>query len=445
MIKGFHLALIVAFATASLLCVACFVARAETPASAPASVPASAPAAERRVDALLWKVELPVIIRGFGSMAVLNDDLIFFPGRDKIVYAVSRADGQKKWKYDAGYINSPYLQLSGNTLICSTATGYSPITALDAASGKELWQTKDHYFSATVCRTHLVTYQGGDDLERLISLSLKDGAIEWTREVKELAGSDYDYARRSSVRYANGSLLIEMYRGENAESTRWGMIAVNPATGETLWDMTVPDGFSDSSDIVGEQLYAAMLYHKTKTTAVRVCDLKAGRTWTDTPLKIDNAWEVFNGVGIMVVGEILLTGSHAGLAAYDLAGGKLLWRHAPNGDSGKRPDDDGIRMRATYSYASLSNVTVHDGEVIFPVGDGLLALDLKTGKPRWNYVAESFVAGRPIVRDGIVYFKSGGGTISMRGQVIIQGSDTNYLYALDLAKARRLGMSEGKE
>ncbi|MCL2700226.1 MAG: PQQ-binding-like beta-propeller repeat protein [Phycisphaerae bacterium] len=398
-------------------------------------------------DCLLWKTELPVSVWGHRD-TLINDELLFLPGRNQTVFAVKRTDGSVVWEYQADHMNSPRLELAGNTLICSSSSGFCPITALDAATGKERWQTEDRYFPYDAGTTHLLVGQG-DNLQTLIGLSLEDGTVAWRLDVPELFGSQYG-GMHSSV-LTKDAYRLTSYHGENAKSVSWGMAAVDPATGEKQWLLTGPAGPNYVRGGVGDYLYTFTPDPNTQTPAATVYSLKTGKKLEKGPYTVDV--KALTGHGVLVTDKILLSTAYAGLVAYDLASGKELWRYAPYGDldfsvkldGRKMPVEDIKRtraqLRASHSYAVITNITVCDGEVIFPVGDGLLALDLATGKPLWKYPAEEFVGGAMVVRDGVAYFKAGGGQLgNFRGETIIQGAEKTHLYALDLAKARQLGM-----
>ena len=158
-----------------------------------------------------------------------------------------------------------------------------------------------------------------------------------------------------------------------------------------------------------------------------------------------------NGGYIQAVGPRLLYGDPTKLTACDIASGERAWLY-------DLPKDSPIHRAYAgmgHSRAMEGMVTVYDGAAVLSVGNGLLAIDLKTGKPLWRYPMAGIITWGPVVRDGIAYFTADSdvefseGAIGIMPHYLVRlrrSADpkpaTRHVYALDLAKAKQLGVPE---
>ena len=387
-------------------------------------------------ESLLWKIELPD--GGNNSWPVVTDDLVIFHGGDGDVHAITRTDGKQKWThkyktYDdtmCAMCHKPNMALLGDKLIClgTWEIGPGPM-ALDAASGKVLWQSEDHYFD-TIAKDNAIVSVTRDD--EILRLSPEDGTVVWRVKKSELVGSPYVGAY--SLQIAEDVCLIPNSHGEsiNAEKSR-SLVAVELATGKKMWSI---DGHCYIDSIHEGRVYVS--WWETYKNVFRVFDLKTG---TEQEAKLSAA--DIRGCS-KEVGEYLLSNLwySASLKAHDVASGKLVWQYAPRGVGEVLTEWVGI------TYASYSDhrfpVAMYDGAALLIVDDGLLAVDIKTGKPRWKFSMECTNLYGLVVRDGVAYFMDDGHPIvdqrkrDHHGPAHKVPKHKRYLYALDLAKASQL-------
>lgn len=90
-----------------------------------------------RAGKVLWAYENPERSFPFYSSAALGDDFLVVGGRDKMVHALSLADGSLRWKYSAGARVDASPVLVNQRVLAATTGGR--LVALDVRSGKEVW------------------------------------------------------------------------------------------------------------------------------------------------------------------------------------------------------------------------------------------------------------------------------------------------------------------
>ena len=459
-----------------LACVAAVMAAsvwADDATTKPATPPGNAD------DCLLWKTQLPDG-ENHKCFLVGNMAVVYNEGDGKL-HAYTLADGTKTWEFQTGHDRSEPLNMGaiGNLLI-------GHVYVRDGDSKKFLWQmvTLDSATGEVLRRgepgNHYIT-SGGEKLfvnnriDRQISrLSPKDNKVLWTLDWPSAIDGEPEITSLS-LRIIKDLCLINAWHAPDVASRRWRkLLVVETESGNILWELSTPDSnvAHVENTVVGERLYVRLHNdHAMEYLPLKVYELKSGKKLEMTEPR-QKEWERANHYDlktwettITVLGDrIVRYGTHT-LEAYDLATGKRVWKHMMTEMKGE--DDDDLQFDIpleervkkleaaiekakknegkwmTLLYARIRDVWLveHDGAVLLAVEDGLLALDLTTGKPLWKFPMDHVITRGPFVRNGIAYFMTDDGTIP-RGS--IYRTPNRLLYALDLSKAKLLGSPEGE-
>jgi outer membrane protein assembly factor BamB len=289
--------------------------------------------------------------------------------------------GKLAWKYDAGASVS-YAAQSGNRVF--VATNGNRIAALNAATGKPVWQ-----------RT--VTSQLND------SLVIAGGAVV-------IAGENGPYALSA----ATGKQLWSIKTGETdwltaaggvvfigyaaKVSTTGGMTAVDPATGILLWTNPLgklkPGNFWDS-EIGGMPTVAdGHVYTAGDNGYLYGFDVKSGK-----PAKA-GSFGNFGAGSIAAMNGVVYAGANSdkgAVLAVRLATGKKVWE-TDLGKAGFEP------YTATDGHLVYAGTVPHGNTA---AGDSLVALNPADGKKVWGAPVRGGVNQGPYVSGGVVY--TGGG------------------------------------
>jgi outer membrane protein assembly factor BamB len=158
-------------------------------------------------------------------------------------------------------------------------SGHS-LHALDLATGMELWVYTDTYasketgtlFSSVAIdpNTRIAYYGSGDG--RLYAVDTRTGRGVWSDLLGEPSVGSFTW---SSPLLVNGKVYIGIASHDNQPCVRGGLVALNPATGVTIWShYTVPDGRLGGS--VWSSLTADLDAHEIIATTATPCDLPQG-------------------------------------------------------------------------------------------------------------------------------------------------------------------------
>jgi outer membrane protein assembly factor BamB len=205
--------------------------------SAAFSVPATWP----EQLTLKWKVEVGT---GYAAPITIGDRVFAFSrqGEDEVMRALDAATGKTVWetKYNATYKPNPAATGKHGTGPKSTPTyadgrlfslGMSGIvTAFDATSGKQLWQTSKPAvetlyhtaMSPLVDGNLVIVHVGGHNAGALTAFDVRTGAVKWSWN-----GDGPAY----------GSPIVSALGGTRQviTMTQDNLVSVSAATGELLW------------------------------------------------------------------------------------------------------------------------------------------------------------------------------------------------------------------
>ncbi len=261
---------------------------------------------------LLWKTPLP---GGTSGRAIFDDGQVVVGSDGGEVVSFAGATGEVKWRYSVPGAVVAAPEVSGDTLL--VVDGTNAIYALDRRSGAWRWQYRREapgrfalYGEAppTVVggRVHVGFSDGV-----LVTLSSKDGAVLWTRDLAPEAEQFEDIDARAVV--IDGTLY--------AASVAGGLYALRPATGEVVWTRTV-------RGVVVMRGYHGDLFAGIDQGAIVRIDPETGRARWRVKLPEHDG----SPTAIEPMGKLLAVSTATGaLRLIDARSGRPVWHFAPGG------------------------------------------------------------------------------------------------------------------
>jgi len=282
-----------------------------------------------------WKVPVGL---GYATPVVVADRVYMFSrqGDNEVLAALDAATGKEIWafKYAAPFTISPAAArhekgpkstptFADGRLFTLGMTGV--VTAVDAASGRQLWQKPGTQpqplyhtgMSPLVDRGLMIVHVGGHNQGALTAYDVKTGLVKWRWD-----GDGPGYGSPIAVD-VDGTRQIVTLSQEN-------IVGVSAATGELLWKRPFSTPFTQNA-------ITPILYSQTVivsgldqgVSAFRI--VKKGAAWTT-----ENLWEntqvslyMANGV---IVNDTLVSLSHKNSGqffALDAKTGRTIWTSAP--------------------------------------------------------------------------------------------------------------------
>lgn len=330
-----------------------------------------------------WKVEVGT---GYATPLVAGSRLYLFSrqGDREVMSALDAGSGKVLWQtgYPVSFtMNSAAVRhgqgpkstpaLADGRLYSIGMTGV--VTAFDAASGKQLWQKPgsdtvpmytSHAFSPIVDRGLVIFHVGGHDKGALTAYDANTGAVRWS-----WTGDGPGY----------GSPVVADIGGTRQviTNTQMKLVGVDAALGTPLWELPfASSNFTNALTpiVVGQHVIIAN--NVKPTTAIRVT--REGGRWATTV-----AWENMEAQfarmsNAVVSGSVIfgLTGRNSGqYFALDAASGKTLWTSEPRqannasiaraGETIFSLEEDGelvVFRRTGTAYAPVKRYQVADSE-----------------------------------------------------------------------------------
>lgn len=285
---------------------------------------------------LKWKVDVGI---GYSAPIIVGDRVYAFSrqGEDEVMRALDAASGKVVWetKYSATYKPNPAATRTHGTGPKSTPTfadgrlytlGMSGIvTAFDAASGKQLWQkpkpeVEPLYHTAMsplVDRGLVIVHVGGHSNGALTAFDARTGDVKWSWH-----GDGPAYGSPIAVDLGGTRQVITM--------TQDNLVGVAAATGELLWKRpyTVRSTRNAATPIVHNEIIIVSGLGMP-ITGFKV--VNRGGQWTSEDIWVNNDAGMDMSTG--VVGENTLYGfSHRNSGQYfaiDANTGQTLWLSEP--------------------------------------------------------------------------------------------------------------------
>jgi outer membrane protein assembly factor BamB len=327
------------------------------------ALPGTITCLDAKTGALLWNYTSTGT--GFGSLTVSGG--VLYAGGNNYAYsrggsndnglliAFDASTGKVLWSYTApdrtrfDYINplvkDGIVYAISSCLSEQDSSWQGTVLALDASSGKELWNYKS-----------LSDFNGiaAGDQCLYVSSSFADTT---------------NYVNSQNV---NGKI----YQG--------GITALNLGDGAKTWDYPTDDTINSLAFINGT------LYAVSDGANVYSFDATNGRV----------IWSYTAGISLgnlIDTSDYLYVGSSAGVYCLDKTSGRVIWNYAENSyaqsSSTKPTFADGRIYVGWNGPTSFAPTTQHN----------LYALDAESGQRLWNYTLPNVISNAPIVEGGVVY------------------------------------------
>ena len=295
-----------------------------------------------------WKVE---IVTGYATPLIVGNRVYQFSriGDNETMTALDAASGKVVWQagYPATFAMNPATKQHGpgpkSTPVFFNGRLYSIgmtgiVTAWDAASGKQVWQKPatgpemlytTHAFSPVVDAGRVIFHVGGNDKGALTAFDLNTGAVVWS-----WTGDGPGYASPMVATIDGVRQIIT--------PTQVKIVGVDAATGALLWERPMVHQFVSNSItpiVSGQTVIVAGTGPLFAFALARRADKwTTEQIWENTELPLRYATPVVSGD--MLVG---LSGRNSGqYYAIDARTGKTLWtsdgRQAPHASLARSGD-----------------------------------------------------------------------------------------------------------
>lgn len=306
-----------------------------------------------RSVATVWKADVP--LPGWGS-PVLWGGRVFLSGADakqREVYAFDAKTGSLVGRTPVPILNAKFK--------ASEDAGFAPATV--AADAKHI----------------VATFVNGD-----VAGFDHAGKRLWSRTFGPLE-NEYGYA--SCPILVGGKAILQIDQGTSPEDGRSKLVALNPSTGKTVWEVKRPVSSAWSSPIAAAVSGKPVLI-VCGNPLVIAYDLATGK-------------EIWRAEGM--AGEVAASATFGdGCVFVAQSGGQAMALRA----------SDGKQVWANYELAlpDAPSPSYANGLLFFASGDGTLtALDAKTGKIVWEEPTGKPVRSSPLIADGkLLLFGSDG-------------------------------------
>jgi outer membrane protein assembly factor BamB len=279
-----------------------------------------------------WKVEVG---SGYATPLVVGNRIFMFArqGENEVMSALDAATGKVLWQtsYPASFTMQKAAARHGpgpkSTPVFANGRLYSigmtgVVTAYDAATGKQLWQKSGsttvpmyttHSFSPLVERGVVVFHVGGHNEGALTAYDVNTGDVKWSWR-----GDGPGYGSPIVADFAGTRQIVTITQGK--------LVSVDAASGALLWerDFASPNFTNSITPIVyGQTLIVGS--GNIPTTAISVT--KQGNQWATATVweNADGPVRMSNGV---IVRDMLFSLSTRNMGQYfsvDAKTGKTLW------------------------------------------------------------------------------------------------------------------------
>ncbi len=220
-----------------------------------------------KTGALVWKAQAT---HAMWSRPVSDGTLLYAGSMDHHVYAFKQNSGAQVWKSDdlGGALVGDVALSPKNVLYIGTLS--SKMAALDAASGKTLWQTpsKGWAWADPLIAGDLVIFS---DLEGYIyALDAASGTIKW--QVQPDTGANRAITAAPVV--VENTLYVASHAGV--------LYAIDLTTGVVSWNKTIGGKIYSDLALNGDHILIAPMEF---TSALVSVDLQGNVSWNYTPAK----------------------------------------------------------------------------------------------------------------------------------------------------------------
>jgi outer membrane protein assembly factor BamB len=345
-----------------------------------------------------WRVEVG---DGYATPVVVGDRVYAFArqGANEVMQALDAASGKSLWqqRYPAPVTMNPAAQAHGpgpkSTPTFATGRLFTLgmggiVTAFDAASGKIVWQKPagsvlplfGTALSPLVDRGLVIVHVGGHNQGALTAFDPATGAVKWTWN-----GDGPSYASPIAADIDGVRQVIAQ--------TQDNIVGVSGTDGRLLWRRPFTTEFTQNiitPIVIGNTVLIAG--YQKPTAAFRV--VKSGEQWRTEDAWQNEATSLYMANGV-VIGDALFGLSHRNRGQYfllDVKTGKTLWNGMPR----------------QAENASIS----HAGNIVFSLeDDGDLIVGRVTGSKfdevRRYKVSNSATWAQPAISGSRIFVKDG--------------------------------------
>jgi outer membrane protein assembly factor BamB len=275
---------------------------------------------DRKSGSLLWRLDLKNGVEG-GVQSI--GERLYFGSSDGFFYCVALANGKTIWSAPANAETlAPPTVESG---VVYFQTGADIVFALDAETGKQLWQYNRQVTTSLSIRASTRPVIAGENLlvgfsdGVLVSLRKRDGGLLWERKL----------GRGSRFRDVDATPVVDgatVY----VSSFDAALYSLKLETGEVNW--SVEDGGYVPVTLGRDQL-ADRLFYATATGKIVALDKHTGKKLLTIPVRHGIATQPVIYKGFLVYGE-----SEGALVVADATGGQAVGRFAPGEGLVSKPE-----------------------------------------------------------------------------------------------------------
>jgi outer membrane protein assembly factor BamB len=343
-----------------------------------------------------WRVDVGL---GYATPVLVGKRLYLFTrqGEEEVMQAIDAESGKVLWRtaYPASFTMVPATARhgAGPKSTPTFANGRlftlgmtSVVTAFDANTGRQLWQTRPTSaqpqfhtaMSPLVDGDLVIVHVGGPGAAALTAFDAATGAVRWTWD-----GDSPAYGSPIAVDF-EGTRQVVTFTHQN-------LVGVSAGTGELLWrrPFTTPSNTTSQTPIVHKGL-VIQAGRENGITAFRV-DRRDGK-WTTEDVWATKEVSLHMTNGVVVAG-VLYGLSHLNSGQYfavDLDSGRVLWKSEPR--------------------QATNAAMVSAGQTVFALEDDAELLVLKTSRERFDVikrydVADSETWAQPTISGNRIYVK----------------------------------------
>ena len=253
------------------------------------------------------------------------------------------------------------------------------LVAVDATTGIEKWRFPTGIVHSSPAVSKNIVYVGCFN-SNLCAIDTITGKEKWRFQVGD--------GITASPLLSNG---IVFTTGKNGY-----LYAINSSTGNEVWRFNFDRQHNWFNEPIVSNNIVYIAYSFNKISAIdSITGIEKWRLTLDSRPSITSnnpsAFVIADNTIYFLDGEIMSRSDNVVCHAVDPLTGVEKWR-----------------FTATSEWASFnpSSLAVSDGIVFAGIGNNLYAIDMRTGKERWQFITKGTVYSSPAVANGVVYFGS---------------------------------------